>query len=166
MWCFNTCHSSFPSVCVHLILVAQRRAWASWFKHSSIEKVTALLLIRINAYRIYNIMSPTAFFKTLSDATRLRCLFLLSQCKSLCVCDFMAILDAPQSRISRHFKYLRDAGLVVDERRDQWVHYQINPDLATEVRDMLMQNMNHLDKQQPFVGDLERLKVYLKDGCC
>ncbi len=111
-------------------------------------------------------MNSTDFFKTLSDATRLRCLFLLSQCKSLCVCDFMEILEAPQSRISRHFKSLRDAGLVTDERKDQWVHYRINPKLAPEWRDMLKQNMNHMRGQQPFVSDLERLKVYLERGCC
>ena len=111
-------------------------------------------------------INATGFFKTLSDTTRLRCLFLLSQCKSLCVCDFMEILDAPQSRISRHFKYLRDAGLVVDERRDQWVHYRINPELAPEWRDMLKQNMNHVRGQEPFVNDLKRLKVYQEKGCC
>lgn len=108
----------------------------------------------------------TDFYKTLSDATRLRCLFLLSHCESLCVCDFMAILAAPQSRISRHFKYLRDAGLVIDERRDQWVHYRLNHDVAAEVRDLLKQNMNHLDRLEPFAGDLVRLKAYQRNGCC
>ena len=111
-------------------------------------------------------LTVTDFFKTLSDATRLRCLFLLSQCESLCVCDFMEILEAPQSRISRHFKYLRDVGLVLDERKDQWVHYQINPELTSQWRDMLKQNMNHLRGQQPFDNDLKRLKVYQEKGCC
>ena len=111
-------------------------------------------------------INATDFYKTLSDATRLRCLFLLSQCKSLCVCDFMEILEAPQSRISRHFKYLRDAGLVLDERKDQWVYYRLNPDLAPLWRDMLKQNMKHLREQQPFQNDLARLKVYQKMGCC
>ncbi|WP_223788214.1 ArsR/SmtB family transcription factor [Marinicella meishanensis] len=111
-------------------------------------------------------LSATEFFKTLSDATRLRCLYLLSQCKSLCVCDFMAILEAPQSRISRHFKYLRDAGLVLDERKDQWVHYQLNPDLAEQWRDLLLQNMQQVATQEPFVTDFERLKTYQKTGCC
>lgn len=106
------------------------------------------------------------FYKTLSDATRLRCLFLLSRCRSLCVCDFMEILQAPQSRVSRHFKYLRDNGLVSDERKDQWVHYRINPDLPTQWRDLLLQNMNHLATQQPFVDDLARLKIYQEQGCC
>ena len=111
-------------------------------------------------------MNATDFFKTLSDATRLRCLFLLSHSKSLCVCDFMEILGAPQSRISRHFKYLRDAGLVLDERRDQWVHYRLNPDLLPQWRDLLKQNLNHLSKQELFADDLQRLKAYQKYGCC
>lgn len=122
--------------------------------------------IRINGYTIATMLNATDFFKTLSDATRLRCLFLLSQCKSLCVCDFMEILAAPQSRISRHFKYLRDAGLVQDERKDQWVHYQINPDMAPEWRDLLKQNMQHVAEQEPFVNDLKRLRTYQEKGCC
>lgn len=124
------------------------------------------LHIRISRYTIAGMINATDFYKTLSDSTRLRCLFLLSQCKSLCVCDFMEILEAPQSRISRHFKYLRDAGLVTDERKDQWVYYRLNPDLAPLWRDMLKQNMKHLREQQPFQNDLARLKVYQKMGCC
>jgi len=106
------------------------------------------------------------FFKILADPTRLRCLFLLSRCNSLCVCDFMAILKAPQSRISRHFKYLRDAGLVLDERRDQWVHYQLHPELDATLSTLLNNNMQALHDQQPFNEDLKRLKTYLKEGCC
>lgn len=118
--------------------------------------------------RIYNTMTIHAseFFKILADPTRLRCLFLLSQCKSLCVCDFMAILEAPQSRISRHFKYLRDAGLVLDERRDQWVHYQLHPELDAALSTILNNNMQALHDQQPFSEDLKRLQTYLKEGCC
>jgi ArsR family transcriptional regulator len=111
-------------------------------------------------------MNATEFYKTLSDATRLRCLFLLSQCKSLCVCDFMEILQAPQSRISRHFKYLRDAGLVLDERKDQWVHYRLNPELALNWKQLLNSNMQALGQREPFQSDLARLKVFQTNGCC
>ena len=111
-------------------------------------------------------MNASEFFKNLADPTRLRCLYLLSQCDSLCVCDFMAILTAPQSRISRHFKYLRDAGLVLDERRDQWVHYQLHPELGSPWDSLLQDNMQALHEQAPFREDLQRLQTYLKEGCC
>ena len=111
-------------------------------------------------------INATEFYKTLSDATRLRCLFLLSQCKSLCVCDFMEILQAPQSRISRHFKYLRDAGLVVDERKDQWVYYRLNPKLDSSWQKLLKNNMRAMGQREPFQNDLARLKVFQANGCC
>jgi ArsR family transcriptional regulator len=44
----------------------------------------------------------------------------------------MARLDASQSRMSRHMKVLREAGLVLDRRDAQWVRYRRNPDLAPE----------------------------------
>ncbi|WP_198538045.1 ArsR/SmtB family transcription factor [Marinicella sediminis] len=111
-------------------------------------------------------MNASEFYKNLADPTRLRCLYLLSQCDSLCVCDFMAILNAPQSRISRHFKYLRDAGLVLDERRDQWVHYQLHPQLSDPWNALLQKNMQALAHEDPFADDLSRLNTYLKEGCC
>jgi ArsR family transcriptional regulator len=45
----------------------------------------------------------------------------------------MARLDASQSRMSRHMKVLREAGLVLDRRDAQWVRFRRNPDLAPEL---------------------------------
>ena len=50
-----------------------------------------------------------------------------------CVCELMARLGATQSRMSRHMKVLRDAGLVRDRRDAQWVRYRRNPELAPEL---------------------------------
>ena len=63
-------------------------------------------------------------FKALSDETRLRILALLHS-GELCVCDLMAALDLPQSTVSRHLAYLRNAGLVDDERRGVWMFYRL-----------------------------------------
>jgi ArsR family transcriptional regulator len=43
-------------------------------------------------------------------------------------------LDASQSRMSRHMKVLREAGLVTDRRDAQWVRFRLNPKLAAERR--------------------------------
>ncbi|MBU4034431.1 MAG: metalloregulator ArsR/SmtB family transcription factor, partial [Proteobacteria bacterium] len=52
-------------------------------------------------------MQTTAqFFKALSEEPRLRILALLLS-GELCVCDLMAVLQLPQSTISRHLAYLR-----------------------------------------------------------
>ena len=69
-------------------------------------------------------MKKTAqLFKALSDETRLRILALLSA-GELCVCDLVAILALPQSTVSRHLAYLRNAGLVADRRQGVWMYYQ------------------------------------------
>lgn len=70
-----------------------------------------------------------AFFKALGDSTRLRLLLLLLNEERLCVCELVHALDTHQPRVSRHLAQLRDMGIVVDERRGQWVFYRIHPNL-------------------------------------
>lgn len=68
----------------------------------------------------------------LYDPTRRAALALLWDGDEHCVCELMARLDASQSRMSRHMKVLREAGLVLDRRDAQWVRYRRHPDLAPE----------------------------------
>jgi len=63
-------------------------------------------------------------FKALSDETRLRILSLLSE-GELCVCDLMAVLELPQSTVSRHLATLRNAALVEDRRQEVWMYYRL-----------------------------------------
>ena len=74
-------------------------------------------------------MTPDHLFKLLSDPTRLRCGMLLHAEASLCVCELTEALNLSQPKISRHLAMLREGGLVQDERRGQWVHYRLHPDL-------------------------------------
>ncbi len=67
------------------------------------------------------------------DPTRRAALSLVWDGGEHCVCELMARLDASQSRMSRHMKVLREAGLVLDRRDAQWVRYRRNPDLAPEL---------------------------------
>jgi ArsR family transcriptional regulator len=67
------------------------------------------------------------------DPTRRAALLILWDGSEHCVCELMARLDASQSRMSRHMKVLRDAGLVLDRRDAQWVRYRRNPDLAPDL---------------------------------
>ncbi len=67
------------------------------------------------------------------DPTRRAALALLWDGDEHCVCELMDKLGASQSRMSRHMKVLRQAGLVLDRRDAQWVRYRQNPDLAPEI---------------------------------
>ncbi|MDH4220567.1 MAG: metalloregulator ArsR/SmtB family transcription factor [Candidatus Aminicenantes bacterium] len=64
-------------------------------------------------------------FKSLSDPTRLRILFLLLQ-RELCVCELTYILEMEQSRISHQLRVLRNADLVEDIRDGKWIVYRIS----------------------------------------
>lgn len=68
----------------------------------------------------------------ISDPTRRAALNLIWDGGEHCVCELMATLDASQSRMSRHMKVLREAGLVIDRRDAQWVRFRRNPDLAPD----------------------------------
>ena len=70
----------------------------------------------------------------LCDPTRRAALALVWDGGEHCVCELMAHLGASQSRMSRHMKALREAGLVLDRRDAQWVRYRRNPDLAPQLR--------------------------------
>lgn len=75
-------------------------------------------------------MKQTAqLFKALSDETRLRILALLTA-GELCVCDLMAVLELPQSTVSRHLAYLRNASLVEDRRQGVWMYYRLDTPAA------------------------------------
>ena len=71
-------------------------------------------------------------FKALSDETRLQIITLLLENDELCVCDFVGALGQTQSKISRHLRYLYNAGLVEDRREGLWMHYRLSREPAPE----------------------------------
>jgi ArsR family transcriptional regulator len=70
--------------------------------------------------------SEARFFKSLSDETRLKILWLLSGAEELCVCDIMGVLGVTQSKASRHLRYLYHLGWVTDRRDGLWMYYRIS----------------------------------------
>ena len=65
------------------------------------------------------------FFKSLSDETRLKILWLLSGTEELCVCDVINVLGITQSKASRHLRYLYHLGWVKDRRDGLWMNYRL-----------------------------------------
>jgi len=85
-------------------------------------------------------------FKALSDETRIRIMKLLSE-GELCVCEIMQALEISQSRASRNLGILKDAGLLVDRRDGQWVHYSLSKEGVTDYASLLelLNNSLHVD---------------------
>jgi DNA-binding transcriptional ArsR family regulator len=63
--------------------------------------------------------------KALSEERRVRIVQLLKG-QALCVGALAARLDVTQGAVSQHLRIMRDAGLVVDEKRGYYVHYRLN----------------------------------------
>jgi DNA-binding transcriptional ArsR family regulator len=69
--------------------------------------------------------------KVLSVGTRVRIVQLLKG-RPLCVNALAVRLDVTQGAVSQHLRVMRDAGLVIDEKRGYFVHYRLDEDtLAT-----------------------------------
>jgi len=69
-------------------------------------------------------MQTTALiFQSLSEEIRLRILALLMDTEELCVCDFVEVLQLPQSTVSRHLAHLKNAGWLRDRREGVWSYY-------------------------------------------
>lgn len=78
-----------------------------------------------------NVEQQAAIFAALSDPTRLRLVkHLCRAChgESVCVNRLAAMLEITASAVSQHLKVLKNAGLVMSERRGYYVHYRINPE--------------------------------------
>ena len=63
--------------------------------------------------------------KILSVETRIRILQLLKN-RALCVGALSARLDVTQGAVSQHLRILREADLVIAEKRGYFVHYRLN----------------------------------------
>ncbi|MBJ9721366.1 metalloregulator ArsR/SmtB family transcription factor [Acinetobacter calcoaceticus] len=77
------------------------------------------------------------FFKCLSDQTRLNILKLVLNKQNICVCELTEQLELSQPKISRHLALLRTHGVLLDERKGQWVYYSLNSDLPVWALDIL-----------------------------
>lgn len=98
-------------------------------------------------------------FKALSEETRLRIFVLLNQ-GEMCVCELMAILQLPQSTVSRHLSYLKNAGLVDDRRQGMWMFYRLSASdkhLQAELNGFLT---GYLAKTPQAATDLSALTEY------
>jgi DNA-binding transcriptional ArsR family regulator len=63
--------------------------------------------------------------KVLSVGARVRIVQLLKG-RVLCVGALASQLDVTQGAVSQHLRVMRDAGLVIDEKRGYYVHYRLN----------------------------------------
>lgn len=104
-------------------------------------------------------MIPSQFFKLLSDETRVRCLLLIAREKELCVCELTVALEESQPKISRHLAKMRESGILIDERKGQWIKYRVSQDLPGWMKKVIggLEASNCL--KQEYIKDCERLSA-------
>lgn len=125
-----------------------------------------LILTGILACGYKSLMKTAAhIFKALADETRLRILCLLLE-GELCVCDLMEVLQLPQSTVSRHLAYLKNAGWLDDRRCGVWMYYSII-DNGNNLHDGLMQYLReNLPAFDVAATDRERLYGFRRHNRC
>jgi ArsR family transcriptional regulator len=70
----------------------------------------------------------TGLIRALADPLRLRIVTLLAK-ETLCTTHLVEETGARQTNLSNHLRVLREAGVVVSERRGSNIHYWLAPDL-------------------------------------
>lgn len=107
-----------------------------------------------------------ALFQSLADVTRLRILALLLAEQELCVCDLMAVLQLPQSTVSRHLAHLKNAGWLRDRREAVWSYYAVERSLSP-LQQALLPAIDHFLRSEPLAqSDRLRLKTFNREGHC
>lgn len=91
-------------------------------------------------------------FKLLGDKTRLTMLKMLES-HDYCVCEFVEIFKTSQPAISQHLKKLKDAGLVQESRKGQWIIYSLNKN--QELFSLVKSLLEHLPNQDFYLKQLE-----------
>ena len=98
-------------------------------------------------------------FKALSEPVRLRIITLLLNGER-CVCDLMAVLDMPQSTVSRHLAYLKNAGVINGRRKGVWIYYRL-ADSETELHAGLLSFIKaHFPQMEQSEKDIAALKLH------
>jgi ArsR family transcriptional regulator len=111
---------------------------------------------------VVNIERTAQALKLLGDKTRLTIVAILKQ-RECCVCEFLEVFDMSQPSISQHLRKLKDAGLVKEERRGQWIYYSLNSqsDLYGLIEDIL----EHVPDQTEKIKQIKKSNSALRCGC-
>ena len=68
-----------------------------------------------------------------------------------------------QPSISQHLRKLKDAGLVKEDRRGQWIYYSLNP--QNKLYDFIQDILQHIPDQTENIRKIEENNPTLRCGC-
>lgn len=115
--------------------------------------------------RIFGCVKLIEIYRCLCDETRLRILQLLTV-SPLCGCHLQSILEKPQVKISQHLSYLRERGLVITQRRRQWIIYSLPTERPPELHANLKCLQDCVQTEPIFAEDRAKLAALMNDPQC
>lgn len=110
-------------------------------------------------------MKITTILKILSDENRLRIINILKE-YSLCVGEIQTILNIGQSNASRHLEKLKNSGLITNQKKAQWIYYQLCNEQLEEYLFIKQLLFEDIKKDSIFQEDLYKLNKYKLSGLC
>ncbi|WP_027409358.1 ArsR/SmtB family transcription factor [Anoxybacteroides tepidamans] len=111
---------------------------------------------------ILEIENASHILKLLGDKTRLTIIAILSK-RECCVCELLEVFDMSQPSVSQHLRKLKDAGLIKEERRGQWIYYSLNS--QSESYDLIQDILQHIPDQTENIRKIEEIKPTLRCDC-
>jgi ArsR family transcriptional regulator, arsenate/arsenite/antimonite-responsive transcriptional repressor len=100
--------------------------------------------------------------KLLGDKTRLTIIGMLKQ-RECCVCEFVEVFNTSQPSISQHLRKLKDAGLVKEDRRGQWIYYSLNS--QKDIYGLIEDVLKHVPDQGDKIAIILKNNPTLRCGC-
>jgi ArsR family transcriptional regulator len=76
------------------------------------------------------IEADVQLLQALADPTRLAIVRELAGQPEVCACNLTDCCGVRQPTVSHHLKVLREAGVVLAERRGTWIYYRLDPTAA------------------------------------
>ena len=105
------------------------------------------------------------YFKALGDNNRLRIVNLLLH-GELCVCDIQYVLQNSQPNVSRHLAYLKNSGIVANNRDGFRVYYRLT-DAAETTKGLLFMFLKQVfTMDEQLQRDTDRLTEAIIAGGC
>lgn len=101
---------------------------------------------------LIEIENAATILKLLGDKTRLTMVKMLDS-NDCCVCEFVEVFKASQPAISQHIRKLKDAGIVKETRRGQWIIYSLNKN--SDYYPLVQNLLQHLPNQDYRIIELE-----------
>ncbi|WP_368503671.1 ArsR/SmtB family transcription factor [Alkalihalophilus sp. As8PL] len=109
---------------------------------------------------VIEVEEAAKMLKLLGDKTRLTMVALMEE-DECCVCEFVELFNMSQPSVSQHLRKLRDVGLVVEERRGQWIFFCVNR--SHPAYPMVKSLLSHLPNQHNKLLELEQRGLRV---CC